>query len=359
MTVPKDFECPICFNILYKPVTTSCGHNFCKFCIDQAIDSSPNCPLCRVPLTTQYSPNILLTQLINERFQDEIKERMNSRISFTEGFFNIKIILLVQNSLHSSSIYNPDLRYLPLYYRRFYHPPVFVGEDVTISINNIDMFCMLQYSYSKGSMFIITHRQIRNQSDYGTIVKIKTNNMYDGESQVPNFPIFVDVVGLHRVELCPIRCVTNLKFEMTSYQIFNDISYVSNETDTNENENLDSETDQIKQISDIRDSVTTHSKGYELILQDFQKVKNINLSNHEKLIFCNILLEISISLIKRQIDNSSSSHRRRFRTIYGLSGLDDDEHSNEPLESRSLFVSSILLASNNKKWEWFKTKGVY
>ncbi|CBZ52358.1 putative zinc finger (C3HC4 RING finger) protein [Neospora caninum Liverpool] len=48
--VSQEFECVICMKILLLPVTTPCGHNFCKGCIDEAVSYRPCCPLCRCPL---------------------------------------------------------------------------------------------------------------------------------------------------------------------------------------------------------------------------------------------------------------------------------------------------------------------
>ena len=44
---PKESECPVCLQVMTKPVLSSCcGHHFCQACIDHAIDRNHICPLC-------------------------------------------------------------------------------------------------------------------------------------------------------------------------------------------------------------------------------------------------------------------------------------------------------------------------
>uniref|UniRef100_A0A3B5KRK9 RING-type domain-containing protein n=1 Tax=Xiphophorus couchianus TaxID=32473 RepID=A0A3B5KRK9_9TELE len=51
-------DCSICLQMLDEPVTTACGHSFCKKCINTFWDTGPNlkkkytCPQCR----TTFSP---------------------------------------------------------------------------------------------------------------------------------------------------------------------------------------------------------------------------------------------------------------------------------------------------------------
>lgn len=33
-----DFDCTVCLKLLYKPITTSCGHSFCRSCLFQSMD---------------------------------------------------------------------------------------------------------------------------------------------------------------------------------------------------------------------------------------------------------------------------------------------------------------------------------
>nr|XP_015200921.1 PREDICTED: LON peptidase N-terminal domain and RING finger protein 1 [Lepisosteus oculatus] len=45
-----DFECSLCMRLFYEPVTTPCGHTFCKSCLERCLDHMPQCPLCKESL---------------------------------------------------------------------------------------------------------------------------------------------------------------------------------------------------------------------------------------------------------------------------------------------------------------------
>jgi len=62
--VPEEpsFTCPICWNKMEEPSTTTCGHVFCDTCIKQAIKVQKKCPTCRKGLKMNsvhriYLPN--------------------------------------------------------------------------------------------------------------------------------------------------------------------------------------------------------------------------------------------------------------------------------------------------------------
>ncbi|UYV60168.1 LONRF2 [Cordylochernes scorpioides] len=46
----KDFECPLCFRFFWQPVSTTCGHTFCRTCLVRSLDHKPLCPLCKSSL---------------------------------------------------------------------------------------------------------------------------------------------------------------------------------------------------------------------------------------------------------------------------------------------------------------------
>ena len=44
----KEFECPLCLQILQEPSLTSCcGRHFCRACIDRVLKDGKPCPLCK------------------------------------------------------------------------------------------------------------------------------------------------------------------------------------------------------------------------------------------------------------------------------------------------------------------------
>ncbi|KAF4753048.1 LON peptidase N-terminal domain and RING finger protein 3, partial [Perkinsus olseni] len=61
------FECPICLRLLVHPVTTACGHTFCKYCITKTMDHRQLCPSCRAPCPFIGSTNVMVANLIQQR----------------------------------------------------------------------------------------------------------------------------------------------------------------------------------------------------------------------------------------------------------------------------------------------------
>ncbi|XVF54792.1 hypothetical protein PTKIN_Ptkin05aG0210100 [Pterospermum kingtungense] len=59
----QSFNCSICLNMLDRPVSTPCGHNFCLKCFQTSIRQRKNCPLCRdaIPSSMAAQPRINLT----------------------------------------------------------------------------------------------------------------------------------------------------------------------------------------------------------------------------------------------------------------------------------------------------------
>ncbi|KAK4535243.1 hypothetical protein CDCA_CDCA04G1268 [Cyanidium caldarium] len=79
-------ECSLCLKIFYEPVTTACGHTFCRECLARSVDHAAHCPLCRTtlhmdpdthPVTTavQTACERLFPKLYEERQVEVARER--------------------------------------------------------------------------------------------------------------------------------------------------------------------------------------------------------------------------------------------------------------------------------------------
>ncbi|KAE8380729.1 hypothetical protein BDV26DRAFT_279348 [Aspergillus bertholletiae] len=45
--VRDELDCQVCYSLILDPLTTSCGHTFCRGCVTMALDHSDLCPACR------------------------------------------------------------------------------------------------------------------------------------------------------------------------------------------------------------------------------------------------------------------------------------------------------------------------
>ncbi|CAF3259069.1 unnamed protein product [Rotaria socialis] len=80
----RDLECSICVNLLWFPVTTPCGHVFCRECLIRSIDNTQvQCPMCKssleefFPMLIQAHVNKteIISQVIETYFPNELNER--------------------------------------------------------------------------------------------------------------------------------------------------------------------------------------------------------------------------------------------------------------------------------------------
>ncbi|XP_029292106.1 LON peptidase N-terminal domain and RING finger protein 1 isoform X2 [Cottoperca gobio] len=77
---PNDLECSLCMRLFYDPVTTPCGHTFCKNCVERCLDHTPQCPLCKESLKEylacrKYTVTTVLDKLIKQYLSKEYAER--------------------------------------------------------------------------------------------------------------------------------------------------------------------------------------------------------------------------------------------------------------------------------------------
>lgn len=79
--VRNELDCQVCYGLLLDPVTSPCGHTFCRRCVAMILDHSDLCPVCRRRLAAASTSkdsshkNAILTALIDSLYPDEIRSR--------------------------------------------------------------------------------------------------------------------------------------------------------------------------------------------------------------------------------------------------------------------------------------------
>ncbi|CAI5638653.1 unnamed protein product [Oreochromis niloticus] len=78
------FLCSICLNVFTDPVSTPCGHNFCKNCISQHWDISERfeCPMCKKVFytKTELQINTFISEMVSQ-FRREAQQKVSSSSS--------------------------------------------------------------------------------------------------------------------------------------------------------------------------------------------------------------------------------------------------------------------------------------
>ena len=65
----RELGCPLCLNLIFDPVTTPCGHTFCRECLARVLDHATQCPVCRStlpmpPSLERQASNVRLVSLL-------------------------------------------------------------------------------------------------------------------------------------------------------------------------------------------------------------------------------------------------------------------------------------------------------
>lgn len=75
-----ELDCQVCYALMLDPLTTTCGHTFCRKCVARVLDHSTLCPICRrdlamPPGVAKVPGNMRLSKLLNQLCPDAVAER--------------------------------------------------------------------------------------------------------------------------------------------------------------------------------------------------------------------------------------------------------------------------------------------
>ncbi|XP_056459131.1 E3 ubiquitin-protein ligase TRIM39-like [Gadus chalcogrammus] len=76
----ENFSCPICLDVFSSPVSTPCGHNFCRTCINKFWDEQVQCkcPICNQMFDTRPDPQVNI-------FVSEMADLFRTTVRVKEG----------------------------------------------------------------------------------------------------------------------------------------------------------------------------------------------------------------------------------------------------------------------------------
>ncbi|ORY06271.1 hypothetical protein K493DRAFT_23152 [Basidiobolus meristosporus CBS 931.73] len=169
-----EFECQICYRILFEPLTTSCGHTFCKECLLRTTDHSSRCPTCRNAISfsqvRDQQTNHALSRLVELLFPKSLYQRKVLPAEVTEENEAVPILtggLVFPDITYSLHIFQPAHRLL---IRR----------------------CLLT---TKKHFGIVTRGSSNALAEYGTLVQIIASQ------PLPDGRFLIQVKGLHKLRI--------------------------------------------------------------------------------------------------------------------------------------------------------------
>ena len=81
----SELDCQVCYGLFLDPLTTTCGHTFCRKCLHRVLDHSNLCPICRRAMAIapgvnakQAPSNVLLTKLLSGLYAESLAARIEA-----------------------------------------------------------------------------------------------------------------------------------------------------------------------------------------------------------------------------------------------------------------------------------------
>ncbi|RAK70889.1 putative ATP-dependent protease (CrgA) [Aspergillus fijiensis CBS 313.89] len=78
--IRNELDCQVCYSLILDPLTTPCGHTFCRDCVTMVMDHSDLCPVCRrklnLSLTSRREPsNLRISTILETLFPEQLAVR--------------------------------------------------------------------------------------------------------------------------------------------------------------------------------------------------------------------------------------------------------------------------------------------
>ncbi|RXG72315.1 E3 ubiquitin-protein ligase RFWD2 [Armadillidium vulgare] len=84
--ISSDYMCPVCLDLISEPHMTSCGHTFCRTCLQRSIEVTKRCPKCTFVIANSdlIFPNHIVNQQIQKyKRSQKLKQSLERRNKLT------------------------------------------------------------------------------------------------------------------------------------------------------------------------------------------------------------------------------------------------------------------------------------
>ncbi|CRH00101.1 conserved Plasmodium protein, unknown function [Plasmodium relictum] len=354
--ISSEVECAICMKLLIVPVTIPCGHNFCRDCLEKAKEYKNSCPLCRSNMGDKKNINILLGELIKERYPITYAKRLEEIENLKREKEN-KIMKQRNEAIKNASI-------IPIFKIPLIFGPYFPGEVFSLTIYSVKFMNLIQFISPEGIFAIASNKKNNDNSKvYGIHVKIL-------EQKKTNQVFYIKCIANFRVILYNLTHFIEYENYVASHSpIFDETMHINlvenNLRSCNSNKsnmvNIGLETIHnlkrlLIQVENEEDSnlISDYYRHYKNITNNIE-ITDSNISSVIKYYSCVILSRICLLCIKNQLNRFGKSGIRLFNNKFRNLKLASSEPSTEELEMFSYCLSSAIISKSILKWKWFKT----
>ena len=273
-----DFDCPLCFQLLYEAVTLNCGHTFCRDCLYQAFKFKKHCPICRQHSSKDISncpSNVLISKILEKYNSFKYKLRGNE-IGKIKSLRKSRYPIFISRT--------PEYPYCQLSLHIF---EAKYKAMVTRIMNSDSKFIIACMTHPNGNNNNNNNNNHNNNNmiphSIGTLCQIKNcQSFFDGRSHIK-------VIGLKRVKL------TNIKLESNSFGLLS--AEIDDYLDIKDNDNINHNNNNLLMIND------------DIKMEDNDNNENHNNNNNDNKFdsFLNF-----ISKLRTNIDENLNFQRRKW-----------------------------------------------
>ncbi|KZF22740.1 hypothetical protein L228DRAFT_134973 [Xylona heveae TC161] len=305
--VRNEFDCQVCYALMLNPVTTPCGHTFCRRCLTRVLDHSLLCPLCRrslsiSPALTNEPNNERICRILATICPEHLASRTETVTREEQGALGESQVPLFVCTLSFPSM--PT--FLHIFEPRY---RLMIRRTLETRTRTFGMVSYNRTREPQGNLGTVEFRE------YGTLLRIINAQMLpDGRS-------LIETVGVSRFKVKDWSILDG--YVVGSIDRYDDISLV-------EEERIEAaETDPARRSNANGSSSPTAQLDH--------------LSTRD-------LLDIGMNFIRRMRDNSAPWLHQRVLEAYGY-----------PPEDPALFpywFASVLPISEHEKYKLLPTRSV-